>query len=138
MFLYCIVHEESKLLSDYCLYTTMQAIEDAMTTAFNNYPNQRSPILTAMSLLNSHLSNIPTSPIKFIIGLEPYIVLLSKCQPDVRKPRRGKSEQKLFVPTHSVELMNKHFNSDSSSAPILQQMLALLMQVTLSHMQSST
>lgn len=87
-----------------------------------------------MSILNSNIPNQPTSPIKFIVGLEPYLKLLKECHSDTMpKHKKGKTvEEKTSVASHSVEIMNKYLN-DPSNAAILQQMLALLMQVWSPH-----
>lgn len=102
-----------------------------MSFSFNKYANHRSQILMTMSILNSHLPdcNIPTSPIKFLVGLEPYLKLLKECHADIPKRKKGKTEERLSMASHSVEVMNKYLKSDASNAAILQQMLALLMQV---------
>ena len=101
-----------------------------MISAFNNYPNHRSSILMTISLLNSHLNLMFTSPLKFFVGLEPYLKLLKECHTDQRKHKKGKGlEEKLSIASHSVQIMNEYLNSDQSNAAILQQILSLLMQV---------
>ena len=102
-----------------------------MTLAFNKYVHHRSLILMTMSILNSfRLPDIPNSPIKFFVRLEPYLLLLKECYSDVPKRKKGKGvEEKVSMASHSVEVMNKYLNSDLSNASILQQMLALLLQV---------
>lgn len=104
-----------------------------MTSAFNMYPNHRSLILTTISLLNSNLPETPTTPIKFFVGLEPYSKLLKACHSDVRKRKKKGLEEKLSIAGHSIQFMNEYLNSNQSNGAILQQMLALLMQVHISH-----
>ena len=105
-----------------------------MTSSFNMYPSHRSSILTTISLLNSNLPEMPTTPIKFFIGLEPYSKLLKACHSDVRKRKKGKGvEEKSSIAGHSIQFMNDYLNNDQSNAAILQQMLALLMQVHITH-----
>ena len=110
-----------------------------MVSAFNKYVDQRSLILMTMSILNSCLSDMPVSPIEFFVRLEPYSKLLRVCQSEAlltdpetvgRKRRRGRSlEERSSIATHSVEALNKYLQSNPLNSAILQQMLALLMQV---------
>lgn len=121
--------------AQYCLRSLKQsailAIQDAMTLAFNKYMHHRSLILMTMSILNSfRLPDIPNSPIKFFVRLEPYLLLLKECYSDVPRRKKGRGvEEKLSMASHSVEVMNKYLNSDLSNVSILQQMLALLLQI---------
>lgn len=102
-----------------------------MSFSFNKYANHRSQILMTMAIINSHLPdcNIPNSPIRFLVGLEPYLELLKECYTDIPKRKKGKAEERLSMASHSVEAINRHLNSNTSNAAILQQILALLLQV---------
>jgi len=111
-----------------------------MTSAFNNYSEYRSLILMTISLLNSTLPNIPVSPIKFFVGLSPYYTLfdlshaLDEDVHTVRKHKRVKGPSiitdKISLTSHySLEALHKYLKTDPSNSAILQQMLALLLQV---------
>jgi len=113
-----------------------------MTSAFNNYSEYRSLILMTISMLNSTLPNIPASPIKFFVGLSPYYTLLDMshvleedvliAQRNKRKRARGISvaaDKISLTNPSSLEALHKYLKMDPSNSAILQQMLALLLQV---------
>jgi len=113
-----------------------------MTSAFNSYSKYRSLILMTISMLNSTLPNIPASPIKFFVGLSPYYKLLDMShvleddvltmQRNRRRRARGLSvaaDKVSLTNPYSLEALHKYLKMDPSNGAILQQMLALLLQV---------